>query len=413
VPPLYLWGLGMAPSARASLPKAEYQGRAPAPEHTMEHLVRLGQGPHDLSQASWYALQGGGEVDIERYVVSTTGTRRICNQPELLGLAYTDALQQSMAQALATAPFHSLLAAAPETSLCVLHLLRGGLNFGLRAALGQAFGFVRHGSAFMSSQRCVAGGQWGVTEDSYRKLDIPDGAVLLVGDVVATGVTLEHGLEVIRRHLRHHGASPRATVFFTIGGPRAEAALAATHRRWRETFATYQRTCLVYLEGRFTLACEETPLRIREPGTDLLRRDAILAPEFALSQFESPAYPLERCTIYDAGARAFTIPAYAHDVIDYWEQVGALAREGWTLREALLERWPEGAPADRAPTLAAARAAWKGVDATLLQQYLTARQAFWAELVGPLGSRAESLTTLCDQRLLALGKAAGLLGAPT
>ncbi|MFH1468826.1 MAG: hypothetical protein ABIO70_30840 [Pseudomonadota bacterium] len=379
----------------------------------MEHLERLGKGPHDLSQASWYAIRGGDDDGIERYVVSTPGTRRICNQPELLGLAYTDTLRDSMAMALGQAPFRPQLVEAPETSLCVLHLLRGGLNFGLRAALGQAFGFSRHGSAFMSSQRCVAGGQWGVTEDSYRKLDIPHGAVLLVGDVVATGVTLEHGLEVLRRHMLEIGVAPKAMIFVTIGGPRAEAVLAATHRRWRESFPSFTRSCVVYIEGRFTLAGEQTPLHIREPGTDLLRRDALMAPEFALSQYESLAFPLERCTIYDAGARAFTIPAYVHDVIDYWEQVRALALGGFTLRDALLERWPEGALTDRAGTLTAARAAWVGVDATLLQQYLTARQAFWAEQVGPFGAHAEPLATLCDQRVEILRAAAGLPGATT
>jgi hypothetical protein len=304
------------------------------------------------------------------------------------------------------------MAEAPETSLCVLHLLRGGLNFGLRGALGQAFGFVRHGSAFMSSQRCQAGGAWGVAEDSYRKLDIPDGAVLLIGDVVATGVTLEHGLEVLRRHMLDIGVAPKAMVFATLGGPRAEEVLTATHRRWRESFPGFTRTCLTYIEGRFTLAGEQSPLRIREPGTDLLRRDALLAPEFALSQFESLAYPLERCTIYDAGARAFTIPAYTHDVIDYWEQVGALAREGWSLREALLERWPEGALSDPATVLAAARATWVGVDATLPRQYLSACQAFWGERVGRFGVRSEPLVTLAGERVKALRAAAGLPGAP-
>jgi hypothetical protein len=374
----------------------------------MLHLERLGKGSHDLEQASWYTLRGEPACPAERYVLSTPQTRAICNKPELLGVAYTDALREGMALGLASAPFAERLAQHPETSICVLHLLRGGLNFGLRRAIHQAFGHNRHASAFMSSQRYVEDGRWGVADDSYRKLDIPQDAVLVLGDVVATGVTLENGLEVLRRHMLDIGATARALAFFTIGGPRAEEVLGRVHTRFAETFPGYERTCVVYLEGRFTLADEQTPLRVKELGTDLLRRDALMAPEFELSQYEATGHPLERCTIYDAGSRAFAIHTYAQDVIDYWLELRQLASQGLSLRELLLERWPDLAPTERSEVLAAASARWRGVDPTLLQQLLTARQAFWAEQVGPLGSSPATLVALCDRRLEALRKAAAL-----
>lgn len=370
----------------------------------MEQLARLDRGGPDRGRAAWYALRGGAEPGLERYVVSTPGTRRICNRPELLGLAYTDTLRESMTAALVTAPFCDLLRDAPEERLCVLHLLRGGLNFGLREALGRALGANRQASAFMSSQRRVEGGRWGVSEDGYRKLDIPRAAVLLVGDIVATGVTLEHGLEVARGHLQATGAAPRAMVFFTIGGPRAEEVLGGAHRALRATFPAYERTCLVYIEGRFALASEDSPLRIREPGTDLLRRGALLAPEFALSQYETPSHALERCSIYDAGSRAFAIPEYAHDVVDYWERVRGLARDGLTLREALLERWPEGAPAEGPD------ARWTGADPALLGHLIAAREAAWEALAAPAAGDAVALAALCDARIRAVQDAAGLPG---
>jgi hypoxanthine-guanine phosphoribosyltransferase len=370
-------------------------------------LERLGDGGHDLDAASWYAVRGEPGCPAERYVLSTPFTRDICNKPELLGVAYTEALCRAMAQGLAAAPFAPRLRAQPEEKVCVLNLLRGGLNFGLRRALHLAFGFNRHGSAFMSSQRYVEDGQWGVAEDSYRKLDIPQDAVLVVGDVVATGVTLENGLEVLRRHMVEIGASAQAMVFFTIGGPRAEEVLGRVHERFAETFPGYERTCVVYLEGRFVLADEHSPLQVKELGTDLLRHGALLAPEFELSQLEALGHPLERCSIYDAGSRAFAIDAYIHDVLDYWQQLSALAQRGLSLRELLLERWPTLAPAGRDEVLAAASERWQGVDPSLLQQLLTARQAFWAELVGPLGSRPSALSALCERRIHTLQLAAG------
>jgi hypothetical protein len=374
----------------------------------MLFLERLDKGFHDLQQASWYAVRGEPACPAERYVLSTPQTRAICNKPELLGVAYTDALGEGMALGLASAPFAARLAEHPEASICVLHLLRGGLNFGLRRAIHQAFGHNRHGSAFMSSQRYVEDGCWCVAEDSYRKLDIPHDAVLVLGDVVATGVTLENGLEVLRRHMLDIGATARALVFFTIGGPNAEAVLGRVHTRFAETFPGYERTCVVYLEGRFALADEHTPVQVKELGTDLLRLGALMAPEFELSQYEATGNALERCTIYDAGSRAFAIHTYAQDVLDYWLELRELAQRGLSLRELLLERWPALAPAERSEVLAAAGERWRGVDPTLLQQLLTARQAFWAELVGPLGSRPASLIALCDARIEALRQAAGL-----
>ncbi len=371
-------------------------------------LERMDKGRHDLASASWYAIRGEPGCTAERYVLTTPWTRDICNKPELLGVAYTEALCQAMAAGLSNAPFAEQLASHPEESVCVVHLLRGGLNFGLRRAVHLAYGHNRHGSAFMSSQRFVEDGEWGVAEDSYRKLDIPRDAVLVIGDVVATGVTLENGLEVVREHMLNIGATARAMVFFTIGGPRAEQVLGRVHERFAETFPEYERTCVVYLEGRFALADEQTPLRVKELGTDLLRLDGLMAPEFELSQYEALPHSLERCTIYDAGSRAFAIHTYTQDVLDYWQELRELAAGGLSLRELLIERWPELAPTERSAVLSRMGERWTGVDATLLQQLMAARQAFWSELAGPMASRPSSLTALCDQRIRTLEQAAGL-----
>ena len=50
---------------------------------------------------------------------------------------------------------------------------------------------------------------------------------------------------------------------------------------------------------------------------------------------------MERCTIYDAGSRSFDVPEYIKDVIEYWEEVEKLSKDGFTLFDALKERWNE------------------------------------------------------------------------
>ena len=367
---------------------------------TMQVLERLSLAP----EASWYALRGEHQRRVERYVVSTPQSREVCNRPELLGVDFNLSLHDGMAAAFRTAPFRRLIADHRESGVCVVNFLRGGLNFEIRRALHSAYGFNRHCSAFMSSQRFRDDeGRWGVREDMYRKLDIRPDAVLVMGDVVATGVTVSNGLEVILDHLVELGSSARALVFFTIGCHKAEKVLEDLDARLREAFPAYERTILVYLEAKFRLVDSKTPLRIGIPGTDLIRRGAFMTPELESSQYDVPGSILERCVIYDAGSRAFDIPNYCEDLVEYWEAVAGLARDGWTLAEALDERWPLRLRGPEEAFLALRRKGWRGVsDAEILGLY---RQLldFWAQ---PSGS--DALLDLCTARLAALRQVGGL-----
>lgn len=65
-----------------------------------------------------------------------------------------------------------------------------------------------------------------------------------------------------------------------------------------------------------------------------------MAPDYIESLYLQPSYALERCVIYDAGSRAFWLPDYLGDVIEYWEQVHTLARRGRSFEELLEEHAP-------------------------------------------------------------------------
>ena len=80
-------------------------------------------------------------------------------------------------------------------------------------------------------------------------------------------------------------------------------------------------------------------------GTDLVRLGALMAPEFVESQYEAPSFPIERCTIYDAGSRAFWVREYAEDVLGYWRQNLQFANHGMTFADLLAERFPGLDPA--------------------------------------------------------------------
>jgi len=354
------------------------------------------------AEVSWYRLLGDYQGQVQRWVVSTPETIRICNLPEVAGTEFSHLLRQGMTKALATAPFKPLLGSVCSSRLCIMNFLRGGLNFDLRNALCDALGSRYHSTCFMSSQRFRRDGRWVVQEDMYRKMEIPDGAILLVGDVVATGVTVDNGFRVIENYLKEKQSTIAATVFFTIGCHKLEKLLEDVHRRFQEAFPGYRETHAVYLEGKFRLVDSATRLMIAIQGTDLIRRDCLLAPEFERSQYDSLGVALERCTIYDAGSRAFDVIEYLTDVIHYWEQVRRLARRGYTLREALLERWPESDYGDLDGFLAARRLRWELVPDDCLRELWECRQRRWSEEFTRWAATSAALESVCDDRLQTL-----------
>jgi hypothetical protein len=277
---------------------------------------------------------------VKRFIVSTPQTRSICNDPFVLGTEYTRLLQHAMTQTITA--LDGAIEWGEEAQAMVLHILRGGLNFGLREALADANSWNRHNAAYISSQRAKDDkGGWYITENRYEKVYIPKNATMVFGDVVATGVSLEHALKKMIELAKEQQSSIGQIVFFTIGGDRAEQILASVDQQCREAFPDYTGSSVVYIEGIFGVANEESSLQIRLTGTDLLRNPAVMAPEFVESQNEQISYPLERCTIYDAGSRAFHVQEYLEDVREYWTQVQELAQKGTTLAGYMKERYPQ------------------------------------------------------------------------
>lgn len=286
---------------------------------------------------------GASTTPFRRYIASSPETQRICNDPFVVGVEYTNGLRTACTKVFqALEAQKRLLLAEPRTT--VLHILRGGLNFGLREALNGAFGWNRHSSAFVSAQRARRSDNpedWYITESAYQKVFLPPVVDICFGDVVATGTSLEYALCQLLEIVQAQGAAIRSVTFFTIGGPRSEDIVSSVDATCRSRFEQYEGSAVVYLEGRFSVATPETRMTIKYTGTDLLRTEALLAPEFLESQQSNPAYPIERCTIYDAGSRAFWLPEYLEDVQDYWEKTAVLAEDGMTYRKLLGERMPE------------------------------------------------------------------------
>lgn len=310
----------------------------------MTTLNPLPQSTNDCRIYSVRRVESLGET-LE-FVASTPETRAICNDPFVLGMNYTDRLRAASAKVLKQLHAAEIFRGS-EQSTHVLTILRGGLNFQLREALADAFGWSAHSSWFISAQRRLQSDQsteWEIVEDSYVKMHGHPEFDVVFGDVVATGTSLRHGLEKIRSALSAETRC-RSVMFFTIGGAVSGDCVERWRKEVQQTLGQEVSCAVIYFEGVFGVAHAGTPVSVKLDGTDLLRRDGSMAPEFIASQYENPAFPLERCTIYDAGSRAFHVPEYLEDVRDYWELVAKQAEQGVTFSQLLSERCPEIDPA--------------------------------------------------------------------
>jgi len=271
-------------------------------------------------QCSLYQLKTGS-ASVKKIVASTPETRRICNDPMVVGVEYTTLLTRACSKVLQGLRDNLELTLSEQKAI-VLHILRGGLNFGLRQSCADAYGWNQHSSAFISAQRARASqdkNDWIITESDYQKIFFHPNSELIFGDVVATGTSLNFALHEIAETAQRQQCQINELIFFTIGGARSHQIIEDLEKEKLQPFSSYRGSIVVYFEGIFSIANKESPLAIKIEGTDLLRRASTLAPEFIESQYEKPSYPLERCAIYDAGSRAFELREYLNDLQEYWE----------------------------------------------------------------------------------------------
>jgi hypothetical protein len=358
------------------------------------HLITEVRSP-DLSI---YKISGT-ESHVEEYIFSTPESRSICNVPEIVGYEFTMLLKKGLIRVLRAPPLEPIFGKIDDKTICVMHFLRGGLNFRLRDALAEAYGYNRHYCSFMTSQRYRRRKEWIIKQDQYRKFSIPEECTIFLGDVIATGTTISNGLKIMFDRCIEQEKRIRNFVLFTIGCDKAEGMMDRYDEFFRETFPGYGRTFIFYGEGKFSLADTVPNLTISMPGTDLLRYPALLAPEFELSQYEKLHYPMERCTIYDVGAKSFEYEHYLIDVIEYWEQ---LERTGMTLMEAYRERWPEEDYTSYEALCKARRAVWKDIPEAMLVDLYEAYRRRWTPERRREAEQPGSLATLCKARVAEL-----------
>lgn len=363
-------------------------------------------------------INGNLDTRIKRYIVSTSQTQQITTQAETVSPEFENLLQQGIGATISRSGLADIIreTIGQNTSFVdVLFILRGGLSFDPTTGLGEIG--LRKIEHYLSSQRKripnsenPEGDNWEIIQDGYRKMfeaeTEPRQINLFLGEIVATGTSLKHGLidflkEAQTKNYRSiaEGNRVNSITMFSIGGQKSEDILAEIlngNDFHSELFTETFRANIVYLEGRFGLAKKTTQLRIKNPDTDLLayHEGAIATPEFVRELLTRPEYLLEPCIIYDGGKRRSAHKAHLKEVIEHWETLKKYANNGLRLHTAINERYPI-VGVSNVEQWRALHPSWKEVENSVIGDLIREKNF----LIAGAPNTTKALRELCKRRL--------------
>ena len=286
--------------------------------------------PADLSgDTSIYELRVP-QLSNRYYLLSGPGSRALEAFPEIVGFPCYTALLDEMITALRYLRDNGL-----GEDLDIFTILRGGLNYPLEEAAFRCGMRVRD-MHFVSSERVAENHVIKGLEIKYDKIHPTRDRVLAVGDILATGDTFRYCFEHLMRKFLQEGGSIRRILFFTIGGTRAFRLMEELSTKLSAIFAGFEGIDCFFFEGAFTVYEDKGVSGINHPDIDFGWMDGVVTPEFRrFIVQEHPEALLEKCIIYDGGARRYQLPVHFEEVLEYWE--GILERADRIDARALLE----------------------------------------------------------------------------
>ena len=282
---------------------------------------------HLRGQTVIYKL-AGQNLTNRYFLIDNPATRPLLAFPEVIGFDCYTALVQATADTLP-----ALLPEDTGEGIDIFTILRGGLNYPLEEAAHRSGVPVRY-MHFVSCERIIQNREILGLDVRYQKITPSSGRIIAIGDILATGDTLRRCLEHLVMEFKTFGGSIRKIILFTIGGTRAIELLEALTPSIRESFPGFEGFDCCFYEGIFTVYTDKGVSGINTPNIDFGWKGGIVAPEFRTFICEHPDALLEKCIIYDGGARRYEIPLHIEEVLEYWN--GILERAGIIDRDALI-----------------------------------------------------------------------------
>ena len=249
------------------------------------------------------------------YLLSGRGSRKMEAFPEVVGFPCYTALLDEMVDA-----FHYLRSKGLSEDIDLFTILRGGLNYPLEEAAWRCDMRVREIN-FVSCERVIENHVIKGLEIKYDKIRPSRNCVLAIGDILATGDTFSYCFSHMLKQFQQADGSIRRIVFFTIGGTRAFALIESMARQLSSLFPGFEGIDCFFFEGAFTVYEDKGVSGINIPNIDFGWKGGIVTPEFRRYIMDHPDALLEKCIIYDGGARRYEIPIHCDEVLEYWEGI--------------------------------------------------------------------------------------------
>ena len=236
-------------------------------------------------ETSLYELHGP-QLTNRYYILSGAGTRQLMAYPEVVGFdSYLSMLPATVAA------LRHLFPRGKDGDVDILTILRGGLNYPVEEACARNGIHVRD-MHFVSCERIIEDHIITGLEIKYEKIRVTRGRTLVIGDIIATGDTLRLCLgQVVDRD------------------------------DIRAVFPEFEGFECFFYEGIFTVYENPGATGINVPDIDFGWKGGIITPEFRRFVLDHPYALLEKCIIYDGGARRYEIPVHFHEALEYWEGI--------------------------------------------------------------------------------------------
>lgn len=272
--------------------------------------------------AGFYHLEESSFLN-NYYIVTDEGTRRLMASPEVVGFDSYSAMVPPTAKAL------EILKAQDSRgfdTVNILTILRGGLNYPIEESCHRS-GITLTNISFMSCERIIRDGVITGLDVKYEQVHTEPDCTLLIGDIIASGATLRLCLWHFIDRFRANGHSIRKIVFFTVGGTKAIGLMEEMTTEIRRFWPDFEGFHCVFYEGIFSVYTDKGVTGVNIPDIDFGWKDSFIAPEFRqyVADYDYAPALLEKCIIYDGGARRYKIGEHVEELTGYWEDLLAVA----------------------------------------------------------------------------------------
>jgi len=273
-----------------------------------------------LSSNSFYSLYSVVSEDLPEntFILSSEPTRKILFNPHIAGKKLQDMLECAGEIFIQVLKDTSLRGVKLD-NCCELIFLSGGLYYNLNHGFKKIYNEVLP-QCFLGIKRSRIEGKEGqftayATYENFESL--PDNATVIIGDTIASGATLQKGLQNLFDALEEKNYTLDKLIILTLAGSTLGA------RRFKEV---EKKIKIIFPNAKFYLFASEQLFHVMPNGTDLrfLREDSIIPESSKKNVIEQYGEVLGRemqCAVFDWGTRCKNPKAHYHEFLEFCDSI--------------------------------------------------------------------------------------------